>query len=160
MQYQDGYELLDNKIFEKMAREYYQKQANFSNVEVLKFDKKSCFKSQFEQVLNIIYCINLKQNKREKLPYFLPKNIAYKLQLEQLNKEMFLFYQKLFKKNYLMPIATRLSFDSKKDCFLNDYFRLIKALIDCDFYLLDGVDKEYFKGVIFKYFKLVFKCFC
>ena len=158
MRYKDNFETLDSKTFEQMAKEYYQKNLNFNNVSVLKFDLNNVFKSQFEQVLNIIYAINLKQT-RHNFDKIYNKNLSYSLQLDCLNKQMFDLYKQIYGKVYLMPIATKINFNSKKENILNDYFRLIRALIDCDFYMLEDKNKAVFKDNIVKYFKLIFKMF-
>ncbi len=157
MKYKDDFETLDSKIFEQMAKEYYSKTKSLQNVEVLAFDINSTFKSQLENVLNIVYAINLKNTKNPNPK--LSKMLHCKMELEKLDKELFLMYSKLYKKTYLMPICSKINAKNDKNNILFDYFLLIKALIECDFYMLKEEDKRYFRAIIIKYFKLIFSVF-
>ncbi len=157
MEYNDRNNTLDFNAFEKMVKEYNSKVYKFNNVSVYKFDINSVFKSQLESVLNIIYSIDLKRIRCK----FSNKNLSTKLQLDKLNREVFDLYNKLYKTSYLMPIQTKIDcVCDSNNSQISDYFRLIKALINCDFYMLENPYKDNFKNMIYRYFVLVFRLFC
>ena len=158
LKYKEDYNVLDKKIFEQMAKEYYKKQEKFQNVGVLNFDVNSTFKTQLEQVLNVIYAINLKQNRNKNNKNY-DKLVSIKIQLNNLDKSLFNFYTRLYRKIYLMPIHTKLDVNYTKSNLISDYFLLLRALIDCDFYMLNKQDRIWFKETILKYFKVIFKLF-